>query len=93
MRLERASQKSSISPITVFSISRARVQPNRKSWICSMNSRSGEVWLADLGLAAKTRPVIIVSREEREADGKNPFTKTEHKRVSSHSVRSKSPKR
>jgi mRNA interferase MazF len=28
-----------------------------------MNPRPGEIWLADLGLAAKTRPVIIVSRE------------------------------
>ncbi|AFY87173.1 MAG: hypothetical protein CLLPBCKN_003918 [Chroococcidiopsis cubana SAG 39.79] len=27
-----------------------------------MNLKPGEVWLADLGLAAKTRPVIIVSR-------------------------------
>lgn len=27
-----------------------------------MIPRPGEVWLADLGLAAKTRPVIIVSR-------------------------------
>ncbi|QLE55504.1 type II toxin-antitoxin system PemK/MazF family toxin [Nostoc sp. TCL26-01] len=27
-----------------------------------MNPKLGEVWLADLGLAAKTRPVIIVSR-------------------------------
>ena len=26
------------------------------------NPKPGEVWLADLGLAAKTRPVIIVSR-------------------------------
>jgi len=26
-----------------------------------MNPQPGEVWLADLGLAAKTRPVIIVS--------------------------------
>ena len=24
----------------------------------------GEVWLADLGLAAKTRPVVVVSRED-----------------------------
>ena len=24
----------------------------------------GEVWLADLGLAAKTRPVVIVSRDD-----------------------------
>ena len=27
-----------------------------------MNLKPGEVWLADLGLVAKTRPVIIVSR-------------------------------
>ncbi len=29
-----------------------------------MSPRPGEVWLADLGLAAKTRPVIIVSRHD-----------------------------
>ncbi|MFM7601339.1 MAG: type II toxin-antitoxin system PemK/MazF family toxin [Pseudanabaena sp.] len=27
-----------------------------------MNIIQGEVWLADLGIAAKTRPVVIVSR-------------------------------
>lgn len=27
-----------------------------------MNPQPGEVWLADLGLAAKTRPVVVVSR-------------------------------
>ena len=27
-----------------------------------MNPRPGEVWLADLGLAAKSRPAIVVSR-------------------------------
>ena len=26
-----------------------------------MNPKSGEIWLADLGLAAKVRPVVIVS--------------------------------
>lgn len=31
-----------------------------------MNPRPGEVWLADLGLAAKTRPVVIVSRFDPE---------------------------
>jgi len=31
-----------------------------------MNPHPGEVWLADLGMAAKTRPVIIVSRHETE---------------------------
>ncbi len=29
-----------------------------------MNPQPGEIWLADLGLAAKTRPVVIVSRRE-----------------------------
>jgi mRNA interferase MazF len=32
-----------------------------------MDPRPGEVWLADLGLAAKTRPVIIVSRYDPNA--------------------------
>ena len=27
-----------------------------------MHPQPGEVWLADLGLAAKTRPVVVVSR-------------------------------
>ena len=27
-----------------------------------MNPHPGEIWLADLGLAAKTRPILIVSR-------------------------------
>ena len=27
-----------------------------------MNPYPGEIWLADLGLAAKTRPVLVVSR-------------------------------
>ena len=29
-----------------------------------MNPQPGEIWLADLGLAAKTHPVIIVSRHD-----------------------------
>lgn len=29
-----------------------------------MPPHCGEVWLADLGLAAKTRPVVIVSRDD-----------------------------
>jgi mRNA interferase MazF len=32
-----------------------------------MSPRPGEVWLADLGLAAKTRPVIIISRYDPNA--------------------------
>jgi mRNA interferase MazF len=32
-----------------------------------MSPRPGEVWLADLGLAAKTRPVVIISRYDPDA--------------------------
>ena len=32
-----------------------------------MPPKPGEVWLADLGLAAKIRPVIIVSRHDPDA--------------------------
>lgn len=32
-----------------------------------MNPQPGEVWLADLGLAAKTRPVVVVSRADPDA--------------------------
>ena len=32
-----------------------------------MNPHPGEIWLADLGLAAKTRPVVIVSRHDPES--------------------------
>ena len=31
-----------------------------------MHPHPGEVWLADLGLAAKTRPVVIVSRHDED---------------------------
>ena len=32
-----------------------------------MSPSPGEVWLADLGLAAKTRPIVILSRHDPEA--------------------------
>jgi mRNA interferase MazF len=32
-----------------------------------MNAKQGEVWLADLGLAAKTRPVVVLSRDDPQA--------------------------
>jgi len=32
-----------------------------------MNPFPGEVWLADLGLAAKTRPVVVVPRRDPNA--------------------------
>ena len=31
-----------------------------------MNPRPGEVWMADLGMAAKTRPVVVVSRYDED---------------------------
>jgi mRNA interferase MazF len=31
-----------------------------------MNPQPGEIWLADLGLAAKTQPVVIVSRADND---------------------------
>lgn len=32
-----------------------------------MKAKPGEIWLADLGLAAKRRPVLIVSRDDADA--------------------------
>lgn len=32
-----------------------------------MHPRPGEIWLADLGLAAKTRPVVVLSRFDPDA--------------------------
>jgi len=32
-----------------------------------MTTEPGEVWLVDLGMAAKTRPMLIVSRKDDEA--------------------------
>jgi mRNA interferase MazF len=32
-----------------------------------MAAKRGEVWLADLGLAAKTRPVVILSQDDPQA--------------------------
>jgi mRNA interferase MazF len=29
-----------------------------------MAAKQGEFWLADLGLAAKTRPVVILSKDD-----------------------------
>ena len=31
-----------------------------------MNPRPGEVWLADLGISARTRPVVVVSRHDED---------------------------
>jgi len=60
---ESASFRWSNSPTTTPLTWRAPAPRNRRSSTCSMNPQPGEIWLADLGLAAKTRPVIIVSRE------------------------------
>ena len=37
---------------------------SRKPWTSLMAPQTGEVWLADLGLAAKMRPVVIVSQAD-----------------------------
>ena len=50
-----------IAPIMISSMWRARARSNRRSSTCSMSPQPGEIWLAVLGLAAKTRPVVIVS--------------------------------
>lgn len=39
----------------------------KKFSIPLMNFKSGDIWLADLGLTAKTRPVLIVFRHDPEA--------------------------
>jgi mRNA-degrading endonuclease toxin of MazEF toxin-antitoxin module len=39
-----------------------------------MNPLLGEIWLADLGLAAKTRPVVIVSRQRLSGENQ-PYNK------------------
>src|SRR5512135_3429369 len=41
-----------------------RALSSNRFWTSLMNPQPGEVWLADLGLAAKTRPVVIVSRHD-----------------------------
>jgi mRNA interferase MazF len=32
-----------------------------------MNQKPGEIWLADLGVAGKTRPVVVLSRDDSQA--------------------------
>ena len=46
-----------------------------------MNAKPGEIWLADLGLAAKTRPVLIVSRLDPDA-----LSRTHHVRSADHTT-------
>jgi mRNA interferase MazF len=31
-----------------------------------MKTKPGEIWLADLGMVAKTRPVLVISREDND---------------------------
>jgi mRNA-degrading endonuclease toxin of MazEF toxin-antitoxin module len=46
------------------------VSASGKFWTFWTQTRPGEIWLADLGLAAKTRPVMIVSRFDPDARGR-----------------------
>src|SRR5215510_11255194 len=50
-------------PLTWF----VRAKSSRKSSTLSMAAKQGEVWLADLGLAAKTSPVVILSQDDPQA--------------------------
>ena len=50
-----------------YSISRVLARWSKKSWTSSMNPRPGEVWMADLGFAAKFRPIVVVSRQDPDA--------------------------
>src|SRR5262249_1479704 len=59
-----ASLRSSSWRTIMHSIWSARKPSSKRSWTSWMNPEPGEVWLADLGLAAKRRPVIIVSRSD-----------------------------
>ena len=52
---------------TMLSIWCALAPSSKKCWTNSISPRPGEVWLADLGLAAKTRPVVILSRQDPDA--------------------------
>src|SRR5947208_15699135 len=44
-----------------------RARSSKKYSTLSMAAKQGEVWLADLGLAAKTRPVVILSGDDPQA--------------------------
>src|SRR5665213_3188984 len=61
-RYASALPRSSDSRIRISSIWCVRVRWSRTFWTFWMHPRPGEIWLADLGVAAKTRPVVIVSR-------------------------------
>jgi hypothetical protein len=39
-------------------------ESNKRFSTYSMRNKPGEVWFADLGIAEKTRPILIVSRKE-----------------------------
>ena len=63
---ERVAEVIELADEDVLDVMRSR-PVSRKCWTCSMSPQPGEVWLADLGLAAKTRPVVIVSRFDPDA--------------------------
>src|SRR5260370_38758213 len=53
----------------MLSISCPLGESRKRFSIYSMRTKPGEVWLADLGIAGKTRPILIVSREDRRRMG------------------------
>jgi hypothetical protein len=56
---ERITEVIELADHDVLDIAR-RALPSRRSSTCSMSPQPDEIRLADLGLAAKTRPVVIV---------------------------------
>ena len=61
--------------LTAFGLRRTKPRRLRKYSRCltgkkgeAMQPERGEVWLADLGLAAKVRPVLVISVAYADAD-------------------------
>jgi hypothetical protein len=55
---------SSSGQIPMLSTSFLLGESNKRFSTYSMRTKPGEVWLADLGIAEKTRPILVVSRED-----------------------------
>ena len=54
-----------------------------------MNPRPGEIWLADLGLSAKTRPVVILSRDDPQAVAATPLCQRRGDRMPLSAIKSR----
>ena len=59
----------------------------RPSRARSVTPRRGEVWLVDLGMAAKVRPALVISVEASDSDRRTGHTRTPHDQRARHSIR------